>query len=52
MIEELKSNSVQTWFADFLEALGRARSPTARQSSPPTSPIATQLATRSVTKIH
>jgi len=52
MIEKLKSNSVQTWFADFLEALGRARSPTARQLLPPTSPIATEPATRSVTKIH
>src|SRR5215475_6035696 len=51
MIEKLKSNSVQTWFADFLEALGRARSATARQSSPLTSPIA-EPATRSVTKIH
>jgi trehalose 6-phosphate synthase len=52
MIEKLKSNSVQTWFADFLEALGRARSPTARRSLPPTSPIVTEPATRSVTKIH
>jgi trehalose 6-phosphate synthase len=52
MIEKLQSNSVQTWFADFLGALGRARTKDEKTASSIASTFASEYAKRLAGKPH
>jgi trehalose 6-phosphate synthase len=52
MMERLRSNSAQTWFTDFLDALTRTRAPAAKFIPSLPSPRPDETPQRSALKIH